>query len=270
MNPVPLIAANDKVCVLLGESGSVSELCQGLTEAGLSSVRVTVGERLTYPDERIVKAAAQELTGQFFDPLSVALFENPAPSEERLGFGIGDGEFIRSKVPMTKEEVRILSLSKLHLKPDSIVYDIGAGTGSVSIEAALQCRRGHVYAIEKKDEAVQLIRENQRKFHAGGLTVVKGEAPDCLTALERPTHAFIGGSSGRLADIIRLLRDKNEHIRIVVNAVTLETLAQMQAILAEDASLRAEVIQVQVARSTAVGDYHLIKGENPVYIFCLE
>jgi len=264
-----LIRQKRKVCAILGQRKAVSQLCCDLIGLGMKHVRVTVGERLTYSDERIVTGTVGELAGQEFDSLSVALFENSSPTQIPLGFGIHDEEFIRGKVPMTKEEVRTLSLSKLQLKQDSILYDVGAGTGSVSIEAARACTAGFVYAIEKKKDAATLIRENQKKFQVANLTIVEGEAPDILEGLPAPTHAFIGGSGGNLPEMIRRLKSMNEQVRIVVNAVTLETVAQMQQLIKEE-KLRADVIQVQIARGRAVGDYHLMSAENPVYIFCIE
>lgn len=269
-NLLPLIQSTHRVCALLGDRAKVSGICSQLAQLGLGTVTVTVGQRLTYEDEQIVTGTAEELCGMEFDPLSVALFENPHPVKKGAGFGIADEAFIRGKVPMTKEEVRVLSLSRLQLHEDSIVYDIGAGTGSVSVEAALRLTEGQVYAIEKKDEAVRLLYENQKKFHAGNLKIIQGEAPDCLDGLPAPTHAFVGGSTGRLKEIIRHLFGRNEKLRVVINAVTLETVAQLQQLIKSDASLKADVIQVQIARSREMGGYHLMQSENPVYIYVLE
>ena len=113
-----------------------------------------------------------------------------------------DEWFIRGEVPMTKAEVRAVSISKLELKPDSVLYDIGAGTGSVSIEAACQMNSGSVYAVEQKPEAVELIEANIRKFGASGVHIVTGTAPEALAKLPCPTHAFIGGSSGNMAGLL--------------------------------------------------------------------
>ena len=121
---------------------------------------------------------------------------------------------------MTKEEIRSLSIVKLGLKEDSVLYDIGAGTGSISVEAALNMPRGKVFAIERKEEAVNLIKRNKEKFKVDNLHVVKGLAPEALMNLDIPTHAFIGGSAGNLKEIIDILLYKNPKIKIVINAIT--------------------------------------------------
>ncbi|MEG0689566.1 MAG: precorrin-6Y C5,15-methyltransferase (decarboxylating) subunit CbiT [Hungatella sp.] len=176
-----------------------------------------------------------------------------------------DEYFIRGQVPMTKSEVRAVSLSKLELTNDSIVYDIGAGTGSVSIEAARAVPGGQVYAIEKNPEARKLIYANRDRFQIENLVVVEGSAPEVLTGLPLPSHAFIGGSSGCLREVIRCLLEKNPRIRIVVNLITLESLSQMID-FTKTWSIEAEFISIQVARAGLVGTSHLMQGQNPVYV----
>ncbi|MDO4331225.1 MAG: precorrin-6A reductase [Eubacteriales bacterium] len=261
------IRYHQRVCTLLGEPDTVAKICRKLLEAGMERVRVTVGERLSYPEETILSGLPQDFSDREFDSLSVALFENPDPQKERAAFGIKDDAFVRGKAPMTKEEIRVLSLAKLGLQKDSVVYDVGAGTGSVSIEAALLCRCGQVYGIEGKEEAAALLLENQKKFAAESLKIVKGWAPDCLEDLEAPTHVFIGGSLGRLLEIIRAVRQKNEKARFVINAVTLETLSGLERIREEfPAYGDMEVVQVSVAKSRPLGGYHLMTAQNPVFI----
>lgn len=261
------ISCHRSVCALLGTPDSVSKICEKLQAAGLEDVKITVGERLSYPEEKITKGTPAQLAGQKFDALSVALFENPAPAAQKVCPGIGDEAFIRGKVPMTKEEIRTVSLSKLHLTKDSVVYDVGAGTGSVSIEAAGLCPAGRIYAIEKKEEALQLLLENRKKFGTDNMTIVPGEAPGSLEGLEKPTHVFVGGSSGQLEDIVRSVRKKNEKARFVINAVTLETLANVRKLAEKFPEYEdMEVVQLNVSRSKKLGNYHLMNAENPVFI----
>lgn len=184
-----------------------------------------------------------------------------------MRLGIPDSQFIRGRVPMTKQEVRILSIVKLQLDKASVVYDIGAGTGSVSIEAAGQCIDGMVYAIEKAPEGISLIDANRKKFNIGNIELVEGAAPQCMEELPAPTHVFIGGSGGRLIDIVKAVREKNPKVRFVLNAVTLETvgeLMKLQSLFPEYADM--EVIQVSVSRGKVLGAHHLMSAENPVYI----
>lgn len=267
VNLLPMIRDNRKVCTLLGDGSTVSEVCRGLAESGLTHVRVTVGEHLSYDSERITTGLPDAFFDMQFDALAVALFENAVPRIQTVAAGIGDGAFIRGNVPMTKEEIRTLSLSKLGLKKDSVLYDIGAGTGSVSVEAALLMCGGLVYAVEKNAAALKLIAENRNCFAAANIEIVEGKAPEAFEALPAPTHVFIGGSGGRLVEIVRAVREKNVHTRFVVNAVTLETVAKLSA-LAEEFSEYAdmELVQVGVSRSRARGSHHLMMAENPVYI----
>ena len=133
----------------------------------------------------------------------MVLVENPQARQNPVTHGIPDEAFLREKVPMTKEEVRDISLSKLRLTRQAVIYDVGAGTGSVSIEMALQAEEGTVYAVEKKPEAVELLRKNKKKFAADNLEIIEGLAPEALRGLPAPSHVFVGGSSGNLRAILQ-------------------------------------------------------------------
>lgn len=176
-----------------------------------------------------------------------------------------DELFIRGDVPMTKSEVRAVALSKLELKRDSVIYDIGAGTGSVSVEAALFADRGMVYAVEQKKEAVDLIIKNKEKFGIKNIETVYGRAPEALDSLETATHAFIGGTSGEMSEIIKILLDKNPKIRIVITVIALESLNLAVSCL-KGLSIDGEIVTVQTARARLVAGYHMMQGQNPVFI----
>ncbi|MCI7812544.1 MAG: precorrin-6A reductase [Lachnospiraceae bacterium] len=265
-NVIHALREYGKVFALIGTKQGVSELCRKLNDYGMGDTKVSVGESLSYPTERIVRAKAADLIDAEFETLTVVLLERKK-EDVVVTHGISDEEFVRDKVPMTKEEIRSISLSKLRLKKDSVVYDIGAGTGSVSIEMALQASEGMVYAIEKKKEAVDLILENKRKFAADNLEVIEGMAPGALRELPVPTHAFIGGSSGNMREILGLLLEKNREIRIVVNAIAVETVAETLECLKELPFCDEEIVQVSVGRSKKVASYHMMMGLNPVFIF---
>lgn len=262
---VDRIRENQKVFSLFGKGAEIHKVCAVLCGYGMNQVHVSVGERLSYPDERLIQGTPEEICREEIGDLSVAVFENPEALEGGYPFGIPDDAFIRGRVPMTKEEVRTVSLSKLKLHKNSIVYDIGAGTGSVSIEAALACSEGSVYAVEKNPEALELICKNIKKFRLSNIKTVCGLAPEALRDLPRPTHAFIGGSSGGLEEILELLFEKNPGIRLVLNAVSLETIARITE-LAGRRQLLLEAVSVQVSRSRKAGNYHLMQGENPIMI----
>ncbi len=176
-----------------------------------------------------------------------------------------DELFVRGDVPMTKSEVRAVCVSKLELGPDSILYDIGAGTGSVSVEASGYLTNGKVYAVEKKPEAQVLIEANKEKFSADCITVIKGTAPEALSGLETATHVFLGGTSGNLEEVLDLVLRMNQNVRVVANFIALESLSEMLLWLKKH-SIEAEIVQMQVSRAKTAGSYHMMMGQNPVYI----
>ncbi len=176
-----------------------------------------------------------------------------------------DSDFNRGDIPMTKSEIRAVALSKLDLNPNDTVYDIGAGTGSVSVEAARYVRYGHVYAFEETEEGCDLIRANAEKFGTGNITVIPGHAPETFAHLPAPDCAFIGGSRGGMKEIAEALLRVNPDVRIVADIVTLETLTRALRAFS-DLSLETEVVCVSVSRAEPVGSYHMMKALNPVYI----
>ncbi len=261
-----------KVFTLVGGDGGMQALCERLTQAGLGHVRIAVGERLSYPDEAITRGTAQELRSHTFDKLSAALIENDTPGEI-VTPGLPDEAFLRELepgklVPMTKSEVRSVCLSKLQLTPNAVCWDVGAGTGSVSIEMARLCADGTVYAIEKNEQAQALLEKNRESFSASNMQIIPGPAPEACRALPAPTHAFLGGTSGSVRDILALLLEKNPHVCIVATAVTLESVSALSACM-EDFEA-AECVSVQVSKAAALGQYHLMQAQNPVYIFTLQ
>ena len=262
---LPAVKTNENTFVLLSGDYGVKQVCQQLCEYGFNNVTVYIGERLSYPEEQIYHGKPSEFVERDFDALSVMLIENQQV-QEVVTYGLMDEEFQRTEVPMTKCEVRTISLSKLLLTKHSIVYDIGAGTGSVAIEAARIASEGVVYAIEKKKEAVQLILENKKRLCASNLEVIEGIAPEVLKNLPVPTHAFLGGTSGNLNEILSLLLEKNPNIRIVINAITIETLAAVMECLKKYQFNTQEIVQISVSKSKKIADYHMMIGQNPVYI----
>lgn len=182
--------------------------------------------------------------------------------------GIPDDLFIRENVPITKEEIRILTLAKARPAPGQIIWDIGSGTGSISVEAALLVPEGKVYAVERNARAVQLISRNAQKFGVNNLIVISGEAPDALHHLPDPHRVIIGGSGGNLHQIIQLTLNRlKPGGRMVVNAVTVETFNQCAQFFN---GLNWEVTQVNISRTVSTGKVRMWRALNPVYIFCIE
>ena len=265
-NLVSLIKRNKKVFSILGTRDGIRNLAQEMAALGLNRAQLYTGECLSYPDEKIRKGAPEDFLNYEADPLSVVYVENPDAQKEYVTHGIPDTEFLREKVPMTKEEVRTVSLSKLHLEEDSVCYDVGAGTGSVSIEMASRAWNGKVYAIEKKALAVELLKKNREKFAVENLEIIEGTAPEALENLEPPTHAFIGGSSGKMETILRLLLEKNPSVRIVINCIALETVSETLQCLKTLPVKEEEILQISVSKGKSIGNYHMMMGENPIYI----
>lgn len=265
-NLIDAVKYHEKVFVLCGEKDGIPKICCKLREYGLGDVKVAVGTDLSYEQERIVQGTAESLMKEDFAPLSVLLICNP-DVKKRIGHGLDDDLFLRGKVPMTKSEVRSISLSKLRLHKDAVVWDVGAGTGSVSIEAARLAKDGVVYAIEKKDEAIDLLEQNKRKFGTDNLEIIKGLAPEALEGLPAPTHAFIGGSSGNLKEILEVLLEQNPGVRVVINAIALETVAEAMQCLKSMPFTDVDIAQVSVAKGKKLGSYEMMMGQNPVYIF---
>lgn len=256
-----------------------SRLSGELVQAGFGDARVTVAERLSYPDERITCATAIEIAGQTFDDLNVMLIDfaggagSPAGASRAASSrwpyassGIPDELFIRGDVPMTKQEVRAVALAKLRLTATDTVWDVGAGTGSVSIEAALVARAGSVWAVERNAAGVRLIRENADAFGGGNVHAVPGVAPEALVKLPVPDAVFVGGSAGELPSIVEAALEKNSQVRLCVPCVTVETLTEACALLSGSRFKGFEACQVSAARAEAVGSHHLMKAQNPVFL----
>ncbi len=258
------VRTNRRTFALMTGKEGVRAMCAEL-ERYLPDVKVTIGEDLGYPNEKITTGTPSEILSKEFGSLCAAVIENPDPDASCPAW-IPDEDFVRGDAPMTKSEVRTLSAAKLRIAGDSIVYDVGAGTGSVSVLMARMCPDGKVYAIEKEEEAADLIEENKTALCTPNVEVVRGLAPGALSGLPAPTHAFIGGSSGNLKEIVEVLLDKNPDVRIVINSVTLETLSETMDVIRECGLVEEETICVNVSRARKAGRYHLMTAQNPVYI----
>lgn len=251
--------------VFLDETRSAQWLADTLAAWGLNHVRLAVGERLSYPDERIAEDAPSRIAQMAFGPLCLARIYNPAPETGPLAPGLPDSAFVRGSTPMTKQAVRALALAALELTQDALVWDVGAGTGSVSVECARQCPGGQVYAIEKSQEGASLIWANARQFLLPNLRLVHGCAPEALQGLPAPSHVFIGGSGGRMEAILAHLLSMPQSIRLAATAVTLESAGALMA-LGKDLA-RAQMQQVSVTPLEAAGSLHMFRAQNPVFLF---
>ena len=258
-----------KVALLTDEINNPAVIAAYLLEFGMDEYDAFIAENLGGDGERYGWWTLTDMVKGEFSPLNiVVLRRKPDAPAARAGFGFDDHEFDQRKPDkglITKKEVRVLSLGELKLKPESIVWDIGAGSGSVAVECARLAPYGQVYALEKNEGDLVNIENNRRKFRAD-ITVIHAKAPEGLDSLPNPDAVFIGGSGGELRELIRICCSRlNDGGRIVVNAATIETLAAAQSALHEE-GLSVHITLVQVSRSKPILDMTRFEGLNPIYV----
>ena len=258
------VRRNGKCFFLLGGNVTPADICKRLCEYSLGSVTVHIGARLAYPDERIISGTASELTEVSCDDLCAVITENPEP-ETRARCGIPDGEFERGRVPMTKSEIRAVLASKLNVCYNDTVWDIGCGTGSVSVECALAAHCGTVFSVDKNDEAAKLTEQNARKFGCDNIRVIQGAAPGALSTLPRPDRVFIGGAGGSISDILGAALEGGNSPKVVITAVSLETLNEAVTALRAH-GLTPEVTQISAVRSRVLGSHTMPDPQSPVFV----
>ena len=261
-NIVSSVRRNRFTFALTGKN--IPELQKELVKYGFGDLKVWIGENLGSDEESIQESMISDLEGKEFSSLTVLIIENP-DFDSRIRTGIPDEEFIRGKVPMTKSEVRAVCLSKLALSPNDIAYDIGCGTGSVTIEMAFSAYDGKVYAFDKNEEAIALLEQNCQKFHLDNVEPLCGLAPECLKGLPVPDVAFIGGSSGNMDEIVSYLYGINNKMRFVITAVTIESaMAGLDSL--KNVGISGDIVQVAVSKGRQIGDLHMLMAQNPIFI----
>ena len=261
-NIVSSVRRNRYTFALTGKN--IPELQKELVKYGFGDLKVWIGENLGSDEESIQESKIANLAGMEFSSLTVLIIENP-DFDSRIRTGIPDDEFIRGKVPMTKSEVRAVCLSKLSINPDDVAYDIGCGTGSVTIEMAFSAYEGKVYAFDKNEEAIALLNQNCQKFHLDNVEALCGLAPECLKDLPVPNVAFIGGSSGNMGEIVSYLYGINDKMKFVITAVTIESaMAGLESL--KNVGINGDIVQVAVSKGRQIGDLHMLMAQNPIFI----
>ena len=260
---VPYVCYHERVFALTGGFLKVQDIAGQLLEAGLSDVIMYIGENLSLDNERILHGSPADFAEMEFEDLAVVVVENKNYVNRHKT--LKDGDFIRGKSPMTKEAVRNLVLSALEIEPTDVVYDIGAGTGSVTCAMAYKAFESTVYAVEKNSEGVELVKQNMAATGAGNIVIRNALAPDGLSDFPPADKVFIGGSTGNLTEIMEAVLAKNPAAVFAVTAVTLETISQTTEVF-KALKMETEVVCANIATAKKLGNYHLMQADNPVYI----
>ncbi|MGE4549424.1 MAG: precorrin-6y C5,15-methyltransferase (decarboxylating) subunit CbiE [Intestinibacillus sp.] len=258
------VSYHKKVFALTGGTHTVQSVCCELRDGGLGSLAVHVGENLGAADERIETGTAKFFANRPCGDLAVLLVENAAAVNACEP--IRDDMLIRGEVPMTKEEVRWVAVNRLAAQPRDTVWDIGAGTGAVTLELARKASDGLVYAVERKPEAIALLTQNREKLGGYNIRVVGGKAPEALMNLPAPDCVFIGGSGGQLRRILKIVQEKNPAVRVAITAIALETLSEAQTALRDLHFCGIEIVQLSAVRGKEIGPYTMMTANNPVFI----
>jgi precorrin-6Y C5,15-methyltransferase (decarboxylating) len=264
-----------KVAIYTDASNNPPAIAAHLVQHGQTGWQAWVCENLGGPDERVRRFSLEALAAcEDVAPLNVLILLRDDPSwrpPPAIPFLHEDAFAKRmpKKGLITKREVRLLSLAALSIRPDSVVWDIGAGSGSVAIEAALLAPRGRVYAVEVDPEGVEICRDNLRTHAVDNVRVVAGRAPEALAELEPPDAVFVGGSQGSLDEIVEMaLQRLRPGGRLVVNAITLENTSEAYQLFRKH-QLVPEVTLLQVSRAQPLGRYLRFEALNPIHIFAV-
>lgn len=260
---VPYASYYNKTFALTGGKWDVPAIINDLVRVGLGDVKIYIGERLGMQGEKITVDTPEALVGMNFDKLSVILIENENYTTPYTLFK--DEDYIRGRAPITKVHVRNLSVDALSVCPTDLVWDVGAGSGGVTCALALKAHESTVYAIEMKEEALEVLNANVKALKTYNVEIISGSAPDALLDLPAPTKVFVGGTTGRLEEIIDVVLLKNPNATIVANAITLETIGSIIDVFKKK-KLKTDIISATIAKSKRLGNYNMMMGENPIYI----
>lgn len=267
---LPLVAAvrrHPKVCLLLGNN--LATLCQRLTDYGFGDLPAILGENIDRPGERIRRARVVDFLTTEAATLALLCIENPQ-ADGRALCGIPDAAFQRGPRPMSKAATRALLLHTLAPHPRDILWDVGAGSGACSVELALAAYAGQVFAVDEAAEAGPLIEANARRFHLANIHFCRGHAPQALETLPDPDAVFIGGSGAALPAILEAAMARPSCCRIVLTAITVETVSSVLQDVQQRTGWTAETVQLQLSRSHPAGGKHMILAENPVFLITLQ
>ena len=273
-NVVGQVRRNRECFLLLAGAADLRQtgalLARAQEKGVLGKLQMIYGYELSRAGEEICPCTPQDLIEIDREGLFVLYIRHDDTEEISVLPGLPDTAFIRGKAPMTSSEIRALSLCRLGLTAKSVFWDVGAGTGSVSIEAALACPESKVWSIEYKKDALALLAENRAKYCLRNMSIIEGRAPDALIDLPAPTHVFVGGSGGEIGSILDLILARNSSAKVVVNCITSETLAALHTALDRLPVRNLQCTQVMVNREETLGSYHYLRAGNPVFIISFQ
>lgn len=258
------VSENSEVFFLCSSVSGPAEIAKALVKYGLDDCEIYAGSDLTYETQKLYSGKPSDFVSFINPGLCVAAVRNRNAGRYRYPALLPDDAFYRNSSPMTKEEVRAVIISKLRLNPDSTVWDIGAGTGSISVECARFCRFGKVYSIEYKPAAAEALERNRELFSLDNMIITEGRAEELMGELPEPDTVFIGGSDRKLGQIMDFLR-KGRRKRIVMSAVTIETLNEAFSRFSEMPGF--DMVQISVSGIRKLGSYTLPETNNPVTVY---
>jgi len=265
---VDKIISAEKVCILTDKVNTPSAIARELIERGAEGYEAWLCEDLGLASERFTRTDVRGLLDLKPSDLNILiLIKTYEPNLIHYPLiGIADDEFQTTKKLITKQEVRAVTMAKLQLQDDLVMWDIGAGSCSVSIEASNLMPNGRIFAVERNPLCIGFIQENLKKFCARNVKLVESRAPEGLEDLPDPDRVFIGGAGGKLEEIIDAV---DKRLRpdgmIVLNAVTLDTLTKAVEFL-EDHGYAVEATCVNISKTRRLTEFKLFEAQNPVYI----
>ncbi len=269
-----LLKRHSKIAILTDKVNSPEKIaetiCRGEVTSPLhSGLKMYVCEKLGYDDEKVTEGTPEEISKMSFGHPNVVIIVGAWRAMPLPVFGLKEDEILHSRGLITKDEVRAVAIHKLRLPRTGVMWDIGAGSGSVSIEAAIIYPDLKIFAIEKDEDQLLNIRENKSRYAAGNIEIVSGHAPDALMHLPAPDRVFIGGSSGRLNDIVDYITEKMPSGIAVINAATIETLNEAVQSL-ERNGFKVDVSELSVSRSKTINGKKHMSALNPIFIIAGE
>ena len=258
---------SSKLGILTDHHNTPAVIAQTLLAAGIPDCRAVVAEDLGTPQETITDKRLSDLQGKAFSPLNVLLLiQDPAWQPKETFINREDNDYAHRRGLITKQDIRALSIARLHIRPTSTLWDIGAGSGAVSIEMAALAWQGQVYAIEKDAENLAYIQENTQKYGALNVKVVAGHAPDALLPLPAPDGVFIGGSGGKLPDILQIIHQHaRSGCRVVCNFATFENLHIGMEVM-KQLGWQPTFSQINISVSKSIANLTRLEPLTPIFI----